>query len=150
MKMSQDSSRAEMSGRRIMSLSIFGQVVDIQSCNAVEGATVVIVAPGATEILYSTTTSFATSGPGGYFTFDFTLEQVFALMDGAHHRTLTFKVYDEAVFLGCHDILVSAVSFMGTQVHEIKVDASYNARIMGFSILLQVRSSRLTEARYQT
>jgi len=130
--MSAGFSRTKVSVRRVMSLSIFGQVIDIQSSNAVEGATVVIVEPRTTDVLYSTTTTFATAGPGGYFTFNFTVEQVFALMDGAHHRTITLKVYDETVFLGCLDVLVSAVSFMGTQTYEVKVDSSYNPPNNGF------------------
>ena len=53
-KMSLGSSRAEMREKRIMSLLFFDQVDNIQSSNDVEGAM---------EILYSTTTSFATADP---------------------------------------------------------------------------------------
>ena len=96
-----------------------------------EGATVVLVEPGTTDILYSTTTSFGSAG-GGYFTFNFTFEQMTVLMGGLHHRTITFKVYEGAVFLGCLDALVSAVSFMGSQTFEVKVDASYTPPDNGF------------------
>jgi hypothetical protein len=109
-----------------MPLQILGQVTDIQTTNPVEDAQIVIVEPGSTEVLASTTTTIGTAGPGGYFTFDFTFEQMNALLGGHHHKTITFKVYDEdTVFLGSQDALISALTFTGTETFAIEVDASY-------------------------
>jgi len=115
-----------------MSLSLFGQVTDIQTTSPVDGATIIIVEMGTTEILYTATTSVASAGPGGYFTFNFTFEEVQALLGGYHHRTITLKVYDGAVFLGSKDVVVSAISFMGTTAIAVEVDASYNPPNNGF------------------
>ena len=118
-----------------MSLSLFGQVTDIQTTNSVDGATVTIVEVGTTEILYTATTSVASAGPGGYFTFDFTFEEMMALLDGDHHHTITLKVYDDAVFLGSKDLVISAISFMGTTAISVELTPLTIRRTMGSSTL---------------
>ena len=115
-----------------MALSIYGQVTDIQTSDPVEDATITIVGPGSPETLYVTTTSIGTAGPGGYFTFEFTFEQMLELMGGSHHKTITFKVYDGVVFLGAQDAVISALTFRGTETIGVQVDASYTPPQNGF------------------
>jgi len=116
----------------LMALSIYGQVTDIQTSDPVEDATITIVGPGSPETLYVTTTSIGTAGPGGYFTFEFTFEQMLELMGGSHHKTITFKVYDGVVFLGAQDAVISALTFRGTETIGVQVDASYTPPQNGF------------------
>ncbi|MBK8264629.1 MAG: hypothetical protein IPK80_25205 [Nannocystis sp.] len=108
-----------------MSLSLYGQVTDIQTSDAVENATVTLVDPITDTILHITTTSVGAAVPGGYFTFEVTFQQMLEIMGGNHHRTVTFKVYDGVVFLGCQDKLISALTFRGTETIEVEVDSSY-------------------------
>lgn len=115
-----------------MALSIYGQVTDMQTSDPVEDATITIVDPGSPEILYVTTTSIGSAGPGGYFTFEFTFEQMLELMGGNHHKTITFKVYDGVVFLGAQDAVISALTFRGTETIAVQVDASYTPPQNGF------------------
>lgn len=115
-----------------MPLSIYGQVTDIQTTDPVEDATITLVDPESPETIYVTSTSVAAAGPGGFFTFEFTFEQMLALMGDNHHKTITFKVYDGVVFLGAQDAVISALTFRGTEIIAVQVDASYTPPQDGF------------------